>query len=113
MATIDKRYNYQIWDDTEAVTVSLKRHAGTTAVTVSVALRGPLTKRDTAILDALGETAECSWNVPVILLDPSATGRKINKGDTILDADGVTWVANYADLVEDRTCWRCLCVPQR
>lgn len=113
MATIDKSENYLTWDDTQAVTVSLIRNAGTTAVSVGVALPAQLSRRDTVALAATSDTAEKVWSVPDALLNPASQGRRITRNDTITDAAGVVWRVVSAEQVEDGTCWRCVCAPQR
>lgn len=101
--------NYKVWDNREAVTITMKRNAGTTAVPITDALKGPISRRDQQQLTMLQDTADCSWDIPQVLLNPAANGRKIVRGDIIKDAANVEYLVGVVNLVETETCWHCLC----
>lgn len=106
--TVDMSLNYQIWDNTEAVTVQLRRTANE-SVPVATAKRGDITRRDETALLLVQDTAEKSWMVPNKLLNPANNGRKIKREDRITDEAGTVWNVVTASEVECGTSFRCLC----
>lgn len=107
--TVDMRDNYKTWDNPQPVTLTLKRNAGTSTVAISVALKGPINRRDQQQLTMLQDVADCAWDIPDVLLNPAANARRIVRGDIIKDAANVEFMVGQVNLVESDTCWHCLC----
>ena len=100
----DYSNDYQWWDNTEAVAVSLLRPdpanpvppvALATTVSISMAFRGDIDGKATEYLGVSTEQFEQIWTIPTALL----TTNELRIGDTITDADEVVWVIQAATKV--------------
>lgn len=104
--------DYLCWDDVEAGSVILKRAASTT-VSIAVMMRGLLSKTDLEFAGIGADAEAVSWSIPNILLNPTALGRKIKKGDVIVGADNARFTVVSSDLAVAGSHWYVASVPER
>jgi hypothetical protein len=112
MSTIDASSDYQYWDNTEAVTVSLVRDS-TTTVSISAALQQDVSRRTESYLGVHVTGDETIWHVPNALLNPASNGREILIDDLITDAGGLVWAVVAVTRAAWKTRWECLCRRRR
>lgn len=94
-AQIDYSDDWQWWDNTEPVTVSLARQSGTTTVAITAAFRGDISRN---AADALGVELVANsqiWSIPAALMGSN----ELCQGDTITDEAGIVWNVEAAVLV--------------
>ena len=108
--TIDVTTDYLIFDNTEAVTVTLKRAAGDTARSVTSALQRAVTRNDSQTAGVQIGSDSTVWH---IANDELTSGDAIKEGDTITDAASVVWTVKGVSFGTFETRWRCVCVKQR
>lgn len=98
----------EIADGTEAVTVTLARVSGNTTVSVANALRQPVSRKFSGMLNI--ETAECVFNIANKQLNPLGNeGRVIQPRDTITDASNVVFIVVAVFQATLRSRWEVIC----
>lgn len=98
----------EIADGTEAVTVTLVRVAGNTSVSIGNALRQPVSRKFSGMLNI--ETAECVFNIANIQLNPNGNeGRVIQPRDLITDASNVVFIVVAVFQATLRSRWEVIC----
>ncbi len=100
--------DYLIFDNTESVTVTLKRSAGDEEVVVTKALRRALTREDRRTVATL-KADSTTWHVAVTQLGATKT---LKNGDTIT-AGAEIWHVKAVTLNTWRTRWRAVCTLGR
>jgi len=112
---VDYSDEYQHWDNTEPVTVVVRRPAaehGTATVDVSVARRGT-PRRDAQFFNGVRlQGNEMTWLIPAALMD----GVEITPESSITDEPGNKWIVITAvelRLGSSRGHWECLCREAR
>lgn len=111
--SIDASTDYLSWDNTEAVTVHLRRSSGTTEVSVTHALQQEIDRRRSQYGTVALTGQETIWHVPHALLAPNAETRRIEVDDYIVDAASRTWVVLQSSWAAWRTRWECVCSELR
>ena len=109
MTQPDTSAHYLFWHNTEAVTLTVQRSAGATAVAGVTALRRALSRGEHAAGGAHLHEENVAWNLPHALL----AGQEPQPGDTLTDSVGVVWMIAAVQRLTWGTRWRCLCRPQR
>jgi len=97
----DYSNDWQWWDNTEPVTITVKRPnaanpvpagATTTQISIDNAFRGDIDRKATDYSDVRIAEADQIWSVPTALVG----SYKLHEGDLLTDADGVVWVVDVA-----------------
>jgi hypothetical protein len=113
MAAIDISYDATRFDNTEAVTLTLKRNAGNTEVAIAAALRGRTSRSEPGRLGALLMTDFLSFHLPATQVGSSNT---VEEGDTVTDGDSTIYTITDVRRVESGDIvsgYRCSVTPQR
>jgi len=110
--TIDYSDDYQYWDNSEAVTVTVRRAGSNEEVSVSIAVResGDTSSEFFNGIRLRGD--ELLWHVPVALMDSN----EIEPGDEIKDAGNVKYNVQSvvkAGVGNSAVEFQCLCKKQR
>ena len=100
--------DYLIFDNTEAVTVTLNRSGTAEEVVVSNALRRALTREDRRTVVAL-KVDNTIWNIAVTQLGATKT---LKNGDTITAGTEI-WHVEAVTMNTWRTRWRAVCTLGR
>jgi len=100
--------DYENWESTEAVTVTLKRSGGNTAIAVANAKRAALTRQEQLLGGTTLRGDETVWSIPVTLLQELNASVVIREGDTIATGDEV-WQIIKPNLLRLGSRWRCVC----
>lgn len=98
--------DWQVWDNTEAVSLSVARAAGPYADAVPVAKRRALTTRELAASGGVYTGQDRVWLLPVALLTP---GLQLKPADAVVDASGTRWTVLEAALNKFGATWRLTC----
>lgn len=112
---LDYSDEYLHWDNTEPVTVVVRRAAaerGTATIDVALARRGTPHRHAQFYNGVRLQGNEITWDVPVALLD----GVDLKPESTITDQQGVAWTVVTAvelRLGSSRGAWQCLCRESR
>lgn len=113
MADIDVSNDYQFFDNTEAVTLTLKRFAGDTTVSIASALRGR-TSRDEPIRSGAALMRDSlSFFLPG---DEVTSSNEVEPGDTVTDASANIFTIKSVGRVEmggSMSGYRCPVTPER
>lgn len=114
---LDITNDYLIFDNTEAITLTLKRNAGNLTVTASNALRGrvPIRTEPTRFSGALA-TDTLSFFIPHDQIVEDRAGESPEVGDTITDGSSNVYTIESASQVAMATSvsgWRCIVNPER
>ena len=105
----DVSTDYLIFDNVEALTVTLKRNAGDTTVEVTKALQQQV---DRGELEAAGVriTGQAkSWSIAVTEMGSS----EFTEGDTVTDDDSVIWTVKTIALKTWDSSWVIACQRER
>lgn len=123
MSQVDYSDDYQHWDNTEPVTVTIKRanpvtpgSPVTTAIPVALAIRDDLERKLFPLVEVRSSEDACMWSVPCALLVVSATQHELQLDDRVTDADSVVWIVVDLKLIRVGTSklhWIAACVKQR
>lgn len=109
--TLDMTDDYQIFDNTESVKVTL-RNDSALEVTVGNALKRQIRAREQNAYGALLTNSSVIWEIPQAQL---GTGKKVSEGDYIDGIDNVAekWTVVRVDHCNSGTRWRCYCNDRR
>lgn len=103
--------NHLLWDNVEAVLVRLKRHGGTAEIQIDIAKRGKLSRTDAEFVGFGTTQKNVVWNIPDVLLNPSANGRIIKKDDEVETEDGRGYTVISSDFEHKSSRWRLITAP--
>lgn len=110
---IDITDDYAIFDNTESLTLILKRNAGDTSVTVANGLRGRLSRSELTSLGAYLNGDELSFFLPG---DQVGSSNTIYSGDTVTDGASAVYTitsTSRSELGTSLSGWRCIVRPER
>ncbi len=111
---IEYSNDYQWWDNTEAVTITLVRESGTTTVSVAIGSRSDISTRELASsTQGVFQAGDVRWKIPVILLGIS---NRLLPDDLITDASGVVWNVRSVSEVRvgtSRLHWEAICAERK
>ena len=92
---LDYSRDWRWWDNTESVTATLTRAAGTTTVTITDAFRGDVEGKASNYPELIVSDKSVIWSIPYELL---GSANRIEEADEITAGDGV-WIVDSATLV--------------
>ena len=106
---IDVSTDHEIFDNVEALTITLKRNAGDTTVEVTKALPQQVDRSEAegAGVRLTGQTKQ--WSIAVAEMGSS----EISEGDTATDSDDVVWTIRSAALKAWDSSWVIICQRER
>lgn len=108
MSVIDYSDDYTYWDQTEAVTVTLRTSSSSASRSIATAKRTNANRRETTFQSVTLYGDEVFFLIPNALLEDDD---KILEGDTITDATSVVYTVTAAQQVQkgaSKTHFRCL-----
>ena len=99
---------YQWWDATESVTVTLDRAEGRQYLPGVTAKRGDESEARAVFAEVSAGGFDLLWTVPDTLLG----GCELREGDLLTDASSVKWRITRLTRQRFSTQWVCLCVKE-
>lgn len=111
MANFDMSRNNETWDNTESVTITLRRETDS-EVAIHTAKRTALTTRDIESMGGISDSTEVAFNIPDSILNPANNGREIRRNDLVADSSGRTYAVVNVQLLHSRSRWRAVCRPE-
>ena len=104
--TLDIAGDVSLFDNTQQVTVTLRRSSGETVLSEVNALRRRLDREERRYAGVTMDGDSTVWHIAQGELD----GHELQLGDVIQQADGVCWYIRTAELESLATRWRLICV---
>jgi len=113
MPTIDISNDYTYFDNTEAVTLTLKRNSGNTTVSITKALRGPKGTTEPSRIGALFSSENLAF---FLSGDEVGSSNNVEAGDTITDASANIYTIGDVVRIEAGSSlsgYQCRVIPER
>lgn len=107
--TIDVQNDVLGFDNTEAVTVTLRRPDGETPLAVTHALRRTVDLRSETYGGVRLRGDEIVWNLP----NSQLAGEELRPGDAIADGSGTRWTVLSVGRLTFGARWRAVCRKER
>lgn len=112
---VDHSDDYLAWDNTEILTVTLRRGAGAVTITDVVGLPGMTSAADLDLNGLGADSKSVTWAVPDILVNPTGTDprRELKKDDVLTSESGKVYRVVSADYRTHARQWDAVTVPDR